>query len=70
MDKREKPKLKTIIHKRKAVADRDLDVAYFLKLAVEEAIRLYPNAVSLEARPWPVITGSIIVARVKVEVEA
>lgn len=64
-----RPKLKTILHKRRAYADAELDIPAFIQATIEEAIQLYPKAVSLEASPWPVITKTVIVASVRLEVE-
>jgi hypothetical protein len=62
-------KFRTVIHKRRTIADRELDIDGFVKSTIEEAVLLYPNAVSLQAGRWPVISGSVIVARVRIEVE-
>jgi hypothetical protein len=60
---------RTVVYKHRAIADRELDVDGFVRTAVEAAMLLHPNAVSLRSGKWPVVTGCIIEARVTLEVE-
>ena len=62
-------KTRVVVVERKAHADARLDIGELQYATMEEASRLYPNALELLPQ-WPVVTGDVIVARVRVELLA